>query len=120
MLIDTVSPTSDDAALERAREDLARALELLDSTHPTTCPPFDPAIASELTVALGLVQQEVARACLLHPEAFQSPHEALAIIEEEFLEFRAEVFKKRCDGEAMRIEAMQLAAMCVRFLVDLT
>jgi hypothetical protein len=51
---------------------------------------------------------------------FVSPHEGLAIIEEEFLEFREAVFwpHKEHTGEA-RQEAIQLAAMALRFLMDI-
>lgn len=52
---------------------------------------------------------------------FNSPHEGLAIIEEEFLELRAEVFKQydARTKDAMRQEAIQVAAMAVRFVRDL-
>lgn len=46
---------------------------------------------------------------------FASGHEALAVIEEEFLEFRAAVFWGSGDP---RIEAIQLAAMALRYLRD--
>ncbi len=54
--------------------------------------------------------------------AFKSPHEGLAIIQEEFEELKVEVFKQfgARDGNAMQEEAKQLAAMAVRFMVDLT
>jgi len=50
---------------------------------------------------------------------FKSPHEGLAIIEEEFLELREAVFwpHKEHTGDA-REEALQLAAMVLRFLMD--
>jgi len=50
---------------------------------------------------------------------FASPHEGLAIIEEEFLEFREAVFwgHKEHTGDA-RTEVIQLAAMALRFLMD--
>ena len=44
-----------------------------------------------------------------------SPHEALAVIEEEFMEFREAVFWRRSDP---RTEAVQLAAMVLRYLHD--
>ncbi len=54
-----------------------------------------------------------------HFGKFVSPHEGLAIIEEEFLEFREAVFwpHKEHTGDA-RHEAIQLAAMALRFLMD--
>lgn len=53
-----------------------------------------------------------------------SPHEALGIIEEEFIEFRDEVFrfnlrKNRDTRPQMREELIQLAAMCMRAILDL-
>jgi hypothetical protein len=47
--------------------------------------------------------------------AFASGHEAVAVIEEEFLEFREAVFWGRGDP---RTEAVQLAAMALRYLRD--
>jgi hypothetical protein len=44
-----------------------------------------------------------------------SGHEAVAVIEEEFIEFREAVFWKRSDPHQ---EAVQLAAMAVRYLID--
>lgn len=50
-----------------------------------------------------------------------SPHEGLAIIQEEFEELKAEVFKnhKLRDQGQMKKEATHLAAMAMRFLIDL-
>ena len=51
---------------------------------------------------------------------FRSAHEGLAIIQEEFEEFKEAVFwpHKEHTGDA-RQEAIQLAAMALRFLVDI-
>jgi hypothetical protein len=46
-----------------------------------------------------------------------SGHEAVAVIEEEFLEFREAVFWGRGDPRA---EAIQLAAMALRYLRDVS
>ena len=47
---------------------------------------------------------------------FASPHEGIAVIREEYLELEHEVFH---GGEAeAATEAVQLAAMAIRFLVD--
>lgn len=57
---------------------------------------------------------------------FRSPHEGISIIREEFEELWAEVKANKSNPgidperrEAMRKEATHLAAMAVRFLVDL-
>lgn len=51
---------------------------------------------------------------------FNSAHEGLAILEEEFEELKSEVFKKASKRSypAMRKKATQVAAMALRFLVD--
>ena len=48
---------------------------------------------------------------------FASAHEGLAVIEEEFLEFRNEVFWG--SPEKAREECIQLAAMALRYLRDI-
>ena len=54
--------------------------------------------------------------------AFSSPHEGLAVILEEYEELKAEVFKKseERDIEKLHKEAKHVAAMGLRFMVDLT
>jgi hypothetical protein len=50
---------------------------------------------------------------------FVSRHEGIAIIEEEFLEFRAAaMWPHKCEGDDAYTEAKQLAAMAIRFMVD--
>ena len=63
--------------------------------------------------------REYDRASSIFP-AFNTAHEGLAVIEEEFLELRAEVFvnHKERSHIMMRKEATHLAAMCLRFLID--
>jgi len=53
--------------------------------------------------------------------SFCSAHEGLAIIEEEFEELKAEVFKRPAyrKGESLEKEAIQLGAMALRFLIDI-
>lgn len=56
-----------------------------------------------------------------HYPPFRSAHEGFAIIEEEFLELRKEVFRKpnKRSKVKMRKEAKQVAAMATRFMVDI-
>jgi hypothetical protein len=68
------------------------------------------------------VGDELDLACSLFP-SIHSPHEALAIIEEEWEEFRKEVWKfnlvkGRDTRPAMRAELVQLMAMCLRTILD--
>jgi hypothetical protein len=59
----------------------------------------------------------VVRTTLLHRK-MSSFHEGKAIIEEELDELWDEVKKKRPSKKALRNEAVQLAAMAVRFILD--
>ncbi len=67
------------------------------------------------------VSSEYQRAVDIYP-MMNSPHEGLAIILEEFEELKEEVWKKQKNHNkhAMRKEAAQIAAMAVRFMVDVT
>lgn len=51
---------------------------------------------------------------------FNSAHEGFAVLHEEFDELKAHVWtnQKRRDLEAMRKEAIQVAAMAIRFVHD--
>ena len=51
---------------------------------------------------------------------FNSSHEGISVIREEFEELWDEVKKKEHEPVAMRKEATHLAAMALRFIVDLT
>ena len=74
----------------------------------------------EVEDAMALVYAEYLRASARYP-AFNSPHEGIAVIDEEFHELRNEVFANHSlrNKERMRMEAVQLGAMALRFLVDL-
>ena len=71
--------------------------------------------------AVAQVVKEYTVATNTYP-SFHSPHEGFAIILEEVDELKAEVFKKQTehDVDAMQKEAKQIAAMAIRFMVDLT
>ena len=55
-----------------------------------------------------------------HFEPFHSAHEGLAIIQEEYEELKEEVFKSLSmrDMSMMQKEARHLAAMTLRFLIE--
>ena len=68
-----------------------------------------------------LVAKEVARARKKHGP-MKSHHEAVAVIEEEFIEFRESVFwppKGQFTDDCAAQELVQLAAMCQRAFEDL-
>jgi hypothetical protein len=67
-----------------------------------------------LTVAVAL---EHAR--LKHTTGIRSVHEALGVIEEEFEEFKREVFAQSFDKTKGRKELTHIAAMCQRAAEDL-
>ena len=71
--------------------------------------------------ALGLIEQEAADAAAKFAP-FNSAHEGIAVLREEYLELEAECFKRVRDPAnraAMKLEAIQVGAMAVRFLTDL-
>ena len=66
------------------------------------------------------VIEEVDKARMMYP-AFRSEHEAIAVIREEYLELEEQVFEKQrwYNKERQTKEATHLAAMAVRFMIDL-
>jgi hypothetical protein len=68
-------------------------------------------------IAVGMVLHEVHEAMERFP-AFNSSHEGIAVIREEYLELEEEVFRNRGRTVSARNEAMQLAAMAIRYIVD--
>lgn len=76
---------------------------------------------SKISDALDKVHEELDRACDLFPP-FASPHEGYAVLLEEVDELWDLVKVKQVnhDKKAMRAEAIQIAAMAVRFVKDCT
>lgn len=77
---------------------------------------------SKVSEVLQAIGAEVERAQSLFSDMV-NPHEALGIIQEEFDEFKAEVYrfnpnKGRDTRPEMVAELKQLAAMCVRAIVE--
>jgi hypothetical protein len=70
-----------------------------------------------LDQALLAVDQEVGSAMAKHPKGFNSSHEGWAVIWEELDEMWDEV--RANNLEASKREAIQVAAMAVRYLMDL-
>lgn len=69
---------------------------------------------------LNEMADEYLNACDRFPN-FKSPHEGVAIIEEEFLEFKDATFWPHKHPETTTAEEVrQLAAMCIRYLMDIT
>lgn len=73
---------------------------------------------ARLRVLCYAVQEEVIRACGKHPTPIHSLHEGHSIIREEFDEFWDEVKAQKPDAEAIKMELIQTAAMCVRTLLE--
>lgn len=71
---------------------------------------------------LDAIKMEVTRAKHLHPGDFNNQHEGYAVVLEEIDELWAEIKKKQSeyDVSAQRKEAIQAAAMLVRFITELT
>lgn len=83
---------------------------------------MDNAYYKKLEASLNDVLNEVERAKGLFPTNFHNQHEAIAVIREEYLELEQEIFKnqKVYDIPAQKKEAIQLAAMCMRLICELT
>jgi hypothetical protein len=71
------------------------------------------------SAAYGLVKQELGEAMMKYPP-MHSFHEGYAIILEEVRELEAEVFKKHSSCEDIEKELVQVAAMAIRALIELT
>ena len=75
-----------------------------------------------IETALSEIKAELLRSKTLFPAEFVNQHEAIAVLREEYLELEQECFKnqKNYDLAAQRKEAVQVAAMALRFIVELT
>lgn len=75
--------------------------------------------AHKLDVALAQIYDEVTRAMTNWP-AFNSAHEGFAVLNEEIDELwdHVKLNQKKRDIDAMRKEAIQVAAMALRFAVE--
>jgi hypothetical protein len=80
----------------------------------TVSPSVNPGLES---LAFTDVLRELRKATGSHP-GFNSAHEGYAVILEEMDELRAEVWKRNREVDLMRKEAVQVAAMAIRFLID--
>lgn len=81
-----------------------------------------PALTGRMTAinrAIAEVTEEVIDAMTKHP-TFNSPHEGHSVIREEFEEIWKHVLEDTGRGAEARAEAMQTAAMAIRYMVDLT
>jgi GH15 family glucan-1,4-alpha-glucosidase len=74
----------------------------------------------QVNLAAYMAIEEVYRARKIHPERFNSLHEGYAILLEEVNELWDEVRKKESDPAHLRHEAVQVAAMALRFISELT
>jgi NTP pyrophosphatase (non-canonical NTP hydrolase) len=78
--------------------------------------------AEDYKKVLDMVGLEVERAKSMFPEDFHNAHEGYAVLLEEVDELWDEVKKnqKVYDFESQRKEAIQVAAMAIRFATELT
>lgn len=75
---------------------------------------------NKLDFALMEIKDEYYKACDMHPRPFTSNHEGYGIIKEEFAELWDEIraMEPQSKSGALRKEALHLAAMALRFIVD--
>lgn len=82
------------------------------------CETYDGTVEEcNIASVINEVKNELIRACLVH-EPQKSVHGGYAVILEEVTELQSEVFRKMFDKEALRKEAVQIAAMAIRFIID--
>lgn len=73
-------------------------------------------IIQELT---SLVEEEEVKRATRKHAAMHSAHEGYAVIKEELEELWDEIKRQQPDKDLMRLEAIQLAAMAMRFVLDI-
>ena len=75
---------------------------------------------NKIDLAMEFIKKELTRATKMHGP-FNSPHEGLSVIWEEFEELKEEVWLKTSerDPDHMLEESVQLAAMALKFAVCL-
>jgi hypothetical protein len=75
-------------------------------------------ICKETMKLIIAAEYELESARIKHPP-MHSYHEGLAIIQEEFEEFKTEIFKRDHDPLRIREELIQIVAMCMAFDAEL-
>lgn len=97
----------------------ARLVARVGEEYDSMTAEFDEAmtnLAADLVAAAELALVEAATACLRYPP-FHSAHEAFAVLKEEVDELWDAI--KVNDAAQARAEAVQVAAMAVRFLAEI-
>lgn len=69
--------------------------------------------------AVIAAQKEYEQAVRTFPKALHSKHEGFAVLKEEVDELWEEIKRKDSRPDAVKKEALQVAAMALRFLVDI-
>lgn len=69
---------------------------------------------------LRAVKAALAEAREQHPRPYVDAHHMLGVMEEEIHELRLEVFKKKINAERLQAELLQVAAVAVRGIEDVT
>jgi hypothetical protein len=62
----------------------------------------------------------LAEARVQHPQAFVDYNHMMGVLDEEIYEVRTEVYRKRLRVEQLQTELLQVIAVCLRGLEDLT
>lgn len=113
-LINKIRAAQIDAGERAVIEHLEREKNPFESEDLKT-----PCLNSFQITVIGDVEKEIIQATSVWPP-FNSSHEGYGILAEEFIELQQHVFtnQKRRDLVAMRKEAIQVAAMAIRFAAE--